>query len=533
MKERSFRPSPTVASKLASHENISRRQFMQVGAGIATLALGVLELRGAEENSPSQRPNILYVFSDMQRATSLGCYGDTNVRTPTLDAFAGQGARFEAAMSNTPVCCPHRACLMTGLYSHHHGVVSNGVNFIRKARGIAEHFRDAGYVSGYSGKWHIPNGYGSEDSVPLGFPRGSDRKGFGKRTRGHYVRITVRDESGREVEKEVYRPTLVTDETIKFIEKQSKGTKPWIFFASWIPPHGPYASPPKFRKHYESRIDLPPNVPEGLPEEFARSNLPDYYGMVESLDVEFKRILDALDRSGAAKNTIVCYSSDHGDMIGCQGYKAKRWPYEESVRVPFLIRYPGVIRAGQVIEDPFSTVDVYPTLAGLAGIRAPKGLDGLDFSPMLRGESSRSPRDYVFLQMMYAYVPWPGWRALRTHQYTYARTVKGPWLLFDIAKDPYQTNNLVSDPASQTLLEEMDKRLATIMKETGDSWDIKSTTGDIKNWLPGGSKQKSQNLGVPWPDGQVEATKEESGGGRKRKKGGRRKVDSTAADDGE
>ena len=131
------------------------------------------------------------------------------------------------------------------------------------------------------------------------------------------------------------------------------------------------------------------------------------------------------------------------------------------------------------------------------------------------------------------YVTWPGWRALRTRQYTYARTVKGPWLLFDIAKDPYQTNNLVSDPESQTLVEEMDNRLATIMKETGDSWDIKSTTGDIKNWLPGGSKQKSQNLGVPWPDGQVEATKEESGGGRKRKKGGRRKVDSTAADNGE
>jgi arylsulfatase A-like enzyme len=270
-----------------------------------------------------------------------------------------------------------------------------------------------------------------------------------------------------------------------------------------------------------------------LPEEFARSNLPDYYGMVESLDVEFKRILDALDRSGAAKNTIVCYSSDHGDMIGCQGYKAKRWPYEESVRVPILIRYPGVIRAGQVIEDPFSTVDVYPTLAGLAGIRAPEGLDGLDYSPMLRGDSSRAPRDYVFLQMMYAYVPWPGWRAFRTRQYTYARTVKGPWLLFDITKDPYQTNNLVSDPASQTLVEEMDKRLAAIMMETGDSWDIKSATGDIKNWLPGGSKQKSQNLGVPWPGGQVEATKEESGGGRKRKKGGRRKVDSNAPDDGE
>ena len=120
--------------------------------------------------APPRRPNILYVFSDMQRATSLGVYGDPNVRTPALDAFAGQGARFDAAMSNTPVCCPHRACLQTGLYSHHHGVVSNGVRFTRKAHGLAEQFHDAGYTTGYAGKWHIPAGYGTEDGNPLGFP---------------------------------------------------------------------------------------------------------------------------------------------------------------------------------------------------------------------------------------------------------------------------------------------------------------------------------------------------------------------------
>lgn len=509
-------PSRIAAGRADTFKIISRRRFMQAGVGIAALGLGTLELRGAEQSSRFRRPNILYVFSDMQRATSLGCYGDPNVRTPTLDTFAGQGARFDAAMSNTPVCCPHRACLMTGLYSHHHGVVSNSVNFIRKARGIAEQFRDAGYVTGYSGKWHIPGGYGSEDFMPLGFPRGSDRKGFGKKTHGHYVRVNVRDESGRMVEKEVYRPTLVTHETIAFIEEQSRSAKPWIFFASWIPPHGPYASPPEFREHYKGRLELPPNVPKGLPEEFARANLPDYYGMVESLDVEFKRILDALDRAGVSNHTIVCYSSDHGDMIGCQGYKAKRWPYEESVRVPFLIRYPGVIPAGTVIDDPFSTVDVYPTLTGLAGLKAPEGLDGLDYSPMLRGENSSPPRDYAFLQMMYAYVPWPGWRALRTREYTYARTVDGPWLLFHTAKDPYQMKNLVDDPASRSLLKQMDERLATIMKETGDSWELKATTGDLKNWVPGGVKQRSQNLGVPWPGGRADVSKQAARGKKRR-----------------
>jgi arylsulfatase A-like enzyme len=237
-----------------------------------------------------------------------------------------------------------------------------------------------------------------------------------------------------------------------------------------------------------------------MPEDFVRKVLPDYYGMVESLDFEFKRILDALDRSGAASDTIVCYSSDHGDMLGSQGYTAKRWPYEESARVPFLIRYPRAIRPGQVIGGPFSTVDVYPTVAGLAGLKPPSGIDGLDYSPLLTGKSARPPRDYAFLQMMYAYVPWPGWRAVRTEEHTFARTVKGPWLAFHTAKDPFQKKNLVDDPSSRSLVADMDKRLANLMKETGDSWEYKATTGDYELFLSGGRKQqKGQYLGVPYP----------------------------------
>lgn len=507
MKNQKAQSSSNIKQFSEPWKNISRREFMQAGAGFAA---GMSWFTGSSlaARSRRRRPNVLYVFSDMQRATSIGCYGDPNVRTPTLDAFSKQGARFDAAMSNTPVCCPHRACLMSGLYSHHHGVVSNQVHFTRKARGLAEHFRDSGYVTGYSGKWHIPPGYGTEESMPLGFPRGRNQRKYGKRVGGHYVRVMVRDESGKEVEKKVYKPTLTTDETIEFIEEKSKGNKPWLFFLSWIPPHGPYASPPEFLKHYQGRLKLPPNVPKGLPTEYARECLPDYYGMVESLDVEFKRILDALDKAGVAEDTIVCYSSDHGDMVGCHGYKAKRWPHEESVRVPFLIRYPRKIEAGQVIADPFSTVDVYPTLAALAGLEQPKDIDGLDYSPMLTGKSKKPPRDYVFMQMMYAYVPWPGWRALRTREYTYACTVDGPWLLFQTAKDPCQLKNLVDDPASKSLLKEMDERLAAIMKETGDSWEIEATTGDLKNWLPGGAKQKNQFLGVPWPGMAVAADAE-------------------------
>src|SRR5689334_15088708 len=174
---------------------LSRRQFVQTG-----LAASV---SGALPAAAPRRPNILYVFSDMQRANSIGAYGDPNIRTPTLDAFAKQSTRFDACMSNTPVCCPHRSCLQTGLYSHHHGVVSNQVHFTRKVRGLAEDFRDAGYVTGYTGKWHIPRGYGSEEGNPLGFPpealEGLTR-GRGQGIEGHNVKING---------KIVYAPTAL------------------------------------------------------------------------------------------------------------------------------------------------------------------------------------------------------------------------------------------------------------------------------------------------------------------------------------
>ncbi|MCX6908256.1 MAG: DUF4976 domain-containing protein, partial [Verrucomicrobia bacterium] len=125
-------------------------------------------------------------------------------------------------------------------------------------------------------------------------------------------------------------------------------------------------------------------------------------------------------------------------------------------------------------------------------------------------------RDYVYLEMHYAYVPWPGWRAIRTRDHMYARTVDKPWLLFDLRKDPWEKKNLVNDPGHEALLKQMDERLAGLMKESGDSWTLKATSGDTSKWLPGGGKQNSQNLGVPYP-GQAKVAGD-SGRGRKRKR---------------
>jgi arylsulfatase A-like enzyme len=444
----------------------------------------------------TRRPNVLFVFSDMQRAYSMGCYGDANARTPHLDKFASQGVRFDAAISNTPVCCPYRACLMSGQYAHHHGVVSNQVEFQPTVKCIAETFREAGYETGYSGKWHIISARGAKKERTYGFPPDGSEFGF-YRTDRHSANVT--------------------DAAMQFIAEKGKGPAPWMLFVSWILPHSPYKAPDGYREHF-AKLTLPPNVPQGLAVDYAQRNLPDYYGMIESIDDEFARILDALDKSGVADDTIVVYSSDHGDMIGSQGLEAKRWPHEESARVPLLIRYPRSIKPGTVIADPIGSPDIYPTLAGLAGVKVPSGLDGADFSPLLRGKTSKPPRDYVYLEMPYAYVPWPGWRALRTRQYMYARTKDKPWLLFDLAHDPWEQKNLVGDSASQSLVKEMDERFAAIMRQTGDSWDTQAATGDLQNWVPGGSKQQGQAaLGADWP-GKSLAPSTKTKPGEKKKK---------------
>lgn len=460
---------------------VNRRQFLKT-VSMTTGMLGFVPVLGQSSSgaqaSPQRRkqPNVLYIFSDMQRAYSLGCCGDKNARTPVLDQFATQGARFDAAMSNTPVCCPHRACLMSGQYAHHHGMVSNSVDFLPKVKCLAETFRTAGYTTAYVGKWHLQFPKEGSATRRFGFPVEGEK--FAHYNTEHVVKPCA-------------------DKTIEFIKELCAASTPWFCMLSWLPPHAPYKASQGYADHFRN-LKIPPNVPAGAPREFAVKNLPDYYGMIEEIDMEFGRILAALDATGAADDTIVVFSSDHGDMIGAHGYVQKRWPHEESARVPLLIRYPKGIKPNTVISDPIGTPDIYPTLAGLAGVSVPQNLDGLDYSGLIQG-TAQAPRDYVYLQMHYAFVPWPGWRALRTRQYMYARVVDKPWLLFDMQNDPWQMNNLVDDPASKKLVEEMDHRLLTIMQETGDSWTVKAPSGDLYLWKPGGIKQKEGYLGVTWP----------------------------------
>jgi len=202
--------------------------------------------------------------------------------------------------------------------------------------------------------------------------------------------------------------------------------------------------------------------------------------------------MTALEESGQTENTIVMYSSDHGEMLGSQGLRGKRWPHRESTQVPFLVRWPGHVEAASTLAMPFGTPDIFPTICGLAGVDVPEGLDGSDFSGVILGQDNAPTQEYAYTAMHHAFVVWPGWRGIRTERYNYAAIEDGPWVLFDMENDPYEEHNLVDEDSE--LVTELDGILQEAMAKNGDAWrDVSQECGDWEQWL--GNKHIEQQSG--------------------------------------
>jgi arylsulfatase A-like enzyme len=252
-------------------------------------------------------------------------------------------------------------------------------------------------------------------------------------------------------------------------------------------------------------------VPAGPAADYATKALPGYYGLIQTLDEAFGRLMAELDRMGATEDTICVYTSDHGEMLGSHGYRGnKRWPYDASLRVPLLVRHPGRIAGGSTLERPVGTPDLYPTLVELAGLTPPPGLDGRSAASALRTGDESGRDEYAYCSMPYAYVPWPGWRALRSARHMYARTQDGPWLLYDMDGDPWEMRNRVDDAASAGSVAEMDAALSRRMADVGDDWGYRVDSGDSDLWQPGTGKMRTNDLGVPWPGSEALAAAADS-----------------------
>jgi len=422
-----------------------------------------------------KRPNLLFVFADQWRQQATGYAGDPNVQTPHLDRFAAESLNFTQAVSGCPVCTPYRASLMTGVYPHRHHLMVNDQCLLRRYPGpfLASCLRAAGYRTAYVGKWHL-DGNGRNAFVPperrLGF---EDWKGF-ECCHDYWRSPYYSAADPRPRLWAGYDADAQTEEACRFLREQTDATS-FALFLSWGPPHNPFGTAPApFRRRYDpSRIVLPPNVPAAAAER-ARQELAGYYAHCSALDAAFGRLLATLSATGHDRDTVVIFTSDHGDMLGCQGEFRKQRPWAESIRVPFLVRHPQGAGAG-TDASPIDAPDLMPTLLALCGVAVPEGVQGRDFSATIL---RRTPSG-IEEALLALYLPFHEWRydnggreyrGLYHGRYTYVRTLQGPWLLYDHDADPWQQRNVVNDPAYAATLRRLDARLTERLKVVGDDF---------------------------------------------------------------
>jgi len=454
----------------------------------------------------TRRPNLLYVFADAFRLQALGCRGEDPVRTPNLDAFATDSVRLSHCVSCQPICSPYRGMLMTGQYPHRSGVPHNCNSnrphcYLRpETVCLSDVLADQGYHAGYIGKWHLDTP-GDQSAEWLSnrqwravqwdafTPPGPQRHGFdfwysygayNDHLHPHYWTGDGGIESRIDVDQ--WAVEHETDVAIRFLRNEDAGVrdpdKPFALVVSYNPPHQPFhLVPERYREIYRNvptdQLLNRPNVQLTGKGAEAVEAAPDYFAMCTGVDDQFGRLLAELDALGLADDTIVVFTSDHGEMLGSHGRMHKVVPYDESMLVPFMMRGPGIeARDDDLLLTP---PDLFPTLLGLLGVDAanlPEAVQGADRSEVLRSGQGERPDDALYLNGGERIESTS--RGLRTHRYRYAgqRGPGGPRRLhrqlFDSETDPYQMHNVADDHPA--LVNQFHERLLVRLREIDDPW---------------------------------------------------------------
>ncbi len=428
------------------------------------------------------RPNIVFVFADQMRAQATGYAGDPNAHTPTLDRLAEESVNLVNAVSGHPVCCPYRASLLTGQYSLTHGVYMNDVHLDDNAVSLAKVFGATGYDTAYIGKWHLngsPDGaYGGRRVfIPPESHQGFD---YWKTFECNHNYMVSHYFEGNDPELKVwdgYDAIAQTEDACRYIQDHAGGDKPFFLMLSWGTPHDPYdLVPEEYHAMFADReISLRPNVAEEKRERAIR-DLRGYYAHIAALDDCVGKLVDALEAGSIADDTIFIFTSDHGDCHYSQGLWTKVVPFEESIRVPFLLRYPRVFgREGRRSEILIDAPDIMPTVLGLCDVEIPESVEGRDFSRQLLGEVPVDADPSAFLSVPVSFAilraqGLPAYRGVRTPRYTYVRSTRGPWMLFDNDEDPYQLTNLIGRPAYADLQRDLEAKLQGWLEHLNDEF---------------------------------------------------------------
>ncbi|MCE5276526.1 MAG: sulfatase [Planctomycetaceae bacterium] len=464
-------------------QSISRRTFLQVsGAAAAAAILG--RVAAGADLPGAKRPNIVFLLADQWRGCATGYAGDPNVKTPCLDRLAGQSVNFSTAVSVCPVCTPYRAALMTGRYPTSTGMFLNDLHLPDREVCMGEIFAAAGYDTAYIGKWHL-DGHGRGAYIPparrQGFEYWKAAECDHNYPHSHYY-------TGQSQEKKFwdgYDAFAQTADARQYIRGRAASKKPFLLVVSYGSPHFPHGTAPKRYKdlYPPEKLKLNPNVPTAMRQRVL-GELPGYYGHCSAVDECVGQVVQTLADAGVADNTILIFTSDHGEMMGAQGIApcTKQVPWDESCRVPFLMRYPArKIAGGRTVATPINTPDILPTLLGLAGVAVPKSVEGEDVSALAAGGRENAGRAALYMSVS----PFSGalrhaYRAIRTSRYTYVRSEEAPWLMYDNQADPWQMSNLANKPEHAALQKQLDDQLHAQLKKAGD--DFKPRQQYIARW---------------------------------------------------
>jgi len=488
----------------------------------ALLSLAVLVSTESLAQAPSTaRPNIIYIMTDDHAAHAIGAYGSKVNQTPHLDRLAREGALLTSVFATNSICTPSRAAILTGQYSHLNGVTMFN-RFDSSRMTVARLLQQSGYHTGMIGKWHL-------GSDPVGFDRWEILPG-----QGAYRNPLLYTAAGEKAYAGRYVTDVITDLAVDFLEHRPRA-KPFFLMMHHKAPHRPWEpddehaaqfsarripEPVTFWDRYETRTDAlhenmqrvaadltnrdlkitPPGglagpeltkwlaikpdsvtVPrDGKPVTLTGESLvrwkyqrymQDYLATVQSVDDSVGRVLAYLDKAGLARNTIVIYTSDQGFFLGDHGLFDKRFMYEESIRMPFLVRWPAAIKPGTKGDAIALNIDFAPTFLEVAGLPVPPDMQGRSLLPILRG---RTPANWR-TSMYYRYYHDPGDHNTRAHYGVRTRThkliyfwKKDQWELFDLVNDPYELHNLYGEPGMEALTATLKTELARMKKEARD-----------------------------------------------------------------
>ncbi len=461
--------------------------------------------------APDPRPNILFIMTDDHASHAMSCYGSRINVTPQLDRIAEGGMRFDNCFCTNSICTPSRAVILTGTYSHVNGVTTLDSKIDGRQQNVAKLLQGSGYQTAMIGKWHLGHG-GNHD--PTGFDYWIVLPGQG------FYHDPVMDEMGTRHVIPGYATDLITDISLDWLRNRDP-ERPFFLMCHHKAPHRPWEpdekhahlyddvdipEPETFNDDYSNRAaaaaaatmridrdlnaeDLKQPVPEGLtPAEEKHWKyeryIKDYLRCVASIDDNVGRLLDYLDEAGLTENTIVIYTSDQGFFLGDHGWYDKRFMYEESLRMPFIIRYPREIAPGTVNTDMILNVDFPLTFLDYADVAPPEAMQGTSFRPLLNGvtpeawQTSMYYRYWMHLAHHNVYAHY-GVRTLRYKLiYYYADALGQPgaiddprppeWELFDLESDPHELHNVYHDPAYADVVRELTEELSRLQAKVGD-----------------------------------------------------------------